>query len=138
MRNREKCNRWTCQLYIDFLFYLSILLLFKLLRLIVWCLTLFTTVFRLYCGGQCTYLCFPGVLQTILFPSHWLLSHITILGKNISRAGDRTGDVLFAKLVRYELSYGARLQTVAIWWITSLLLVSAKILMAAKSKQSGY
>ena len=27
---------------------------------------------------KCTYPCFPGVLSTIFFPSHWLLSHITI------------------------------------------------------------
>ena len=55
------------------------------------------------------------VLRTIFFPSHWLLSHITIvvtidssergmnpvamtiinLGKNNRRAGDRTSDLLF-------------------------------------------
>ena len=46
----------------------------------------FSTVFQLYRSGQCTYPCFPGVfifskpvLRTIFFPSHWLLSHITIV-----------------------------------------------------------
>ena len=33
---------------------------------------------KLYCGGQCTYPCFP-VLHTIIFQSQWLLSHITII-----------------------------------------------------------
>ena len=33
-------------------------------ELIVWCFTSFTTVFRLYCGSQSTYPCFPGVLLT--------------------------------------------------------------------------
>ena len=33
-------------------------------QLIVWCLTLFSTVFQLYRGGQCTYPCFPGALLT--------------------------------------------------------------------------
>ena len=32
--------------------------------LIVWCLMLFLTLFQLYCGCQCTYPCFPGVLLT--------------------------------------------------------------------------
>ena len=37
-----------------------------------------------YHGGHCTYPCFPGVLltstlHTILFPNHWLFSHITIV-----------------------------------------------------------
>ena len=47
--------------------------------LIVSCLTPFSTVFQLYRGDQCTYPCFPGILRTIFFPSHWLLSHITII-----------------------------------------------------------
>ena len=47
--------------------------------LIVWCLTLFSTVLHLCYGGQCTYLCFPGVLGTIFFLSHRLLSHVTIV-----------------------------------------------------------
>ena len=32
--------------------------------LVVWCLMPFSTVFRLYRGGQCIYPCFPGVLLT--------------------------------------------------------------------------
>ena len=65
------------------------------------------------------------MLRTIFFPSHWLLSHITIiettvreecillqwlssiLGKNIGRARDRTIDLLFSSPQRYQLSYGA-------------------------------
>ena len=35
-----------------------------LIVMIVWCLTPFSAVFQLYHGGQCTYLCFPGVLLT--------------------------------------------------------------------------
>ena len=42
-----------------------------------------STVFKLYLGGQCTYPCFPGVLLAStphnILPSHWLLSHITIV-----------------------------------------------------------
>ena len=50
----------------------------------VWCLTLFSTLFNLYCGSHCTFSCFAKflfspVLHTIFFPSHWLLSHITIV-----------------------------------------------------------
>ena len=41
----------------------------KLLWLIVWCLTPFSTVFQLYHGGQCTYPCFSGVLLTITPPN---------------------------------------------------------------------
>ena len=32
--------------------------------LIVLCIMPFSTVFGLYCGGQCTFPCFPGVLLT--------------------------------------------------------------------------
>ena len=32
-------------------------------QLIVWCLTLFSTVFQLYRSGQCTYPCFHGVIS---------------------------------------------------------------------------
>ena len=32
--------------------------------LTVWCFTPYSKVFQLYCGGQCTYPCFPGVLLT--------------------------------------------------------------------------
>ena len=41
----------------------------------------FSKVFQLHHSGQCTYPCFPWVLltSTIFFPSHWLLSHITIV-----------------------------------------------------------
>ena len=42
----------------------------------------FSTLFQLICGGHCIYSCFPGVLltsiRTILYPSHWLLSHKTV------------------------------------------------------------
>ena len=52
-------------------------------QLIVRCLTPFSKVFQLYHSGQCTYLCFPGVILTvfctIFFPSLLLLSHITIV-----------------------------------------------------------
>ena len=55
----------------------------KFIVLILWCLTPFPTLFQLYRDGKCTYPCFPGalspVLPTIFFPSHWLLSHITIV-----------------------------------------------------------
>ena len=37
----------------------------------------FSTVFQLYHGDQCTYLLTST--STIFFPSHWLLSHITIV-----------------------------------------------------------
>ena len=44
---------------------------------------LFLTVFCLNHGGQCNYPCFSGLLllvfHTIFFPSHWLLSHITVV-----------------------------------------------------------
>ena len=38
---------------------------------------LHSTVFQLYRVGQCTNQCFPG--HTVFCPSHWLLSHITIV-----------------------------------------------------------
>ena len=48
--------------------------------LIVWCLTPFATVLQLYCGGQCTYPCFPGVLFLIMSP-HNILSKPQLLSK---------------------------------------------------------
>ena len=47
-------------------------------------LMLFSAVFQLHWGGQCTYPCFPGLfltinLHNIFSPSHWLLSHITFV-----------------------------------------------------------
>ena len=37
----------------------------KLIHLLTeWSLTRFSIVFQLYCSGQCTYTCFPGVLLT--------------------------------------------------------------------------
>ena len=43
----------------------------------------FSKVFKSYRGRQCTYPCFleafKPVLNTIFFPSHWLLSHTTIV-----------------------------------------------------------
>ena len=102
--------------------------------LIVWCLTPFSTVLQLHRGGQYTYPCIPGVLLTdtshrlIFFPSHWLLSHVTIIEttdsgergmnpvamsiinprKEYSRVWDRTSDLLFSSPQCYRLSYGAR------------------------------
>ena len=74
---------------------------------------------------------FPGVhlASTIFFPSHWLLSHITIVEtmdrgergmnpvamtifsprKEYWLSGERTSDLLFLSPQRYQLSYGARL-----------------------------
>ena len=43
-------------------FYTTIIL--QIDWLILWCLTPFSTVFQLYRGAQCTYLCSPGVLLT--------------------------------------------------------------------------
>ena len=45
---------------------------------------------RIVLPSQCTYPCFPGVLFkpvpcTLFFPSHWLLSHITIIETMDSR-----------------------------------------------------
>ena len=59
----------------------------KQILMIKWCLTTpFSIVFRLHHGDQCTYPCFHGFHltssphnSTIFFPSHWLLSHITIV-----------------------------------------------------------
>ena len=67
------------------------------------------------------------VLRTIFFPSHWLLSHITIVEtmdsgergmnlvalssiheRNIGQDGDQTGDLLCSSYVRHRLSYGSR------------------------------
>ena len=49
------------------------------------------TLFQLYRSGQHTYPCCPGVslklLHTIFFPSHWLLSHMTVVNTMVS--GDR-------------------------------------------------
>ena len=90
--------------------------------LIVWCWMPVSTVFQLYHSGQCTYPCFPGVLLTSI--PHNILSKplatfpITIVkttdsgetGMNfvaiISRAGDRTNDLLFSSQQHYRLSYG--------------------------------
>ena len=61
---------------------------------LVWCLTPFSTVLKLYRGGLCTYQCFLGVLllvfRRIFFPSHWLLSHITIVETVDGQWGERT------------------------------------------------
>ena len=52
---------------------------------------MFSTKFQLYCGGQCTYLCFPTVLLTVIrtlfFPGHWLISHISIV--ETTNSGER-------------------------------------------------
>ena len=49
----------------------------------MWCLLAFLTWFQLYRGSQCTYPCFLEfflpIFRTIYFPSHWQLSHITIV-----------------------------------------------------------
>ena len=48
-------------------------------------LKLFSTIFLLYRGGQCSHRCFPEILfnsslhKCFFFSSHWLLSHITIV-----------------------------------------------------------
>ena len=42
--------------------------------------------YPVYYDGKCTYPCFPAflpVFSTIFFASHWLLSHITIIGTMI-------------------------------------------------------
>ena len=70
--------------------------------LIVWHLIPFTTVCQLYCSGQCTYPCF----QTISFPSHRLLSHITIVKPiDNSERGMNSVAILFSSLQCYWLSY---------------------------------
>ena len=65
---------------------------------------------------------FKPLFRTIFFPSHWLLSHITIVEttdsgergmnpvtmtifKNICQAGDQTSGLLFSSLQYYGLSY---------------------------------
>ena len=36
----------------------------RMMKLIGWCLTLFSLLFHLYRGGQCTSSCLPGILFT--------------------------------------------------------------------------
>ena len=45
--------------------------------LVVSCFTLFSKLFHLFHGGQCTYVHFHGVLSPLLHASYWLLFHIT-------------------------------------------------------------
>ena len=120
----------------------------------MFCLTPFSTVFQLYSGGQCTYPCFPGVLLTItiFFPSHWLLSHITIvettdssergmnhvawlssiLGKNIGRAGDRTNDLLKTATLLTELWGSAHLDAGnTTWQGDSIIFTEQKVFLSS-------
>ena len=46
--------------------------------LIVWSLTIFSTLFQLYFNSH-VFQFFLPLLCTIFFPSHWCLSHITIV-----------------------------------------------------------
>ena len=91
--------------------------------LIVWCLTMFSIVIQC---SKCTYSCFLvfflPMRHTIFFPSHCLLSHITIvktidssereewillhwlssiLGNKISQTADQTSNLLFSGPVFY-------------------------------------
>ena len=108
------------------------------LRLIVCCLTPFSTVFQLYRGSQCTYPCFSRILfastpHNILskpltaFPhkhcwnnrtvrEEWILLQwlSSILEKNTGQARDWTSELLFSSPQRYWPSYqglGSRSQT---------------------------
>ena len=100
----------------------------KLLWLIVWCLTTFSTVFQSYRGGQCAYPCFPGVLLTST--PHNILSeplcafphmHYRNNGQRwernescrndyhqSSKSRSRGSNLLFFSPQRYRLSYEVR------------------------------
>ena len=71
--------------------------------MILWCLMQFSTVFRLYHGSQCTYQCFPAVLHTIFFPSHGLLSHITIV--ELTDRGERGMNPVAMTIVNHLKEY---------------------------------
>ena len=46
--------------------------------LIVLCSMPFSTVFQLYCGSQCTYPCFPGVLLGYILEKSYMYRKIAI------------------------------------------------------------
>ena len=70
-----------------------------------------STVFQINCGSQCTYPCFLGVffLKTVFFPSHWLLSQITIV--ETTDSGERGMNPVTMTVINprkeYWLSWGS-------------------------------
>ena len=104
--------------------------------LIEWFLSSFSTLFHLYCGSQCIYPCFPGVLLTstlhnipfkplAVFPHNHCLNYGSSKKekKTISdyhQSSDRkmaepevrTSNLLWSTLLRYWLRYGSSAHSV--------------------------